>query len=134
MLAPLRTLTPDARAFQSQRELYQKMAPDPAAWPTIFAKGFSVAWNGFSREELTRLEAPVLIAVGDHDWVRLEHALETFALMPRAELAVIPDAGHFVVIAEPEKLLPVIASFLDGPATKVPFATTETGYHAGSTR
>jgi pimeloyl-ACP methyl ester carboxylesterase len=134
MLAPLPTLTPDARAFQSQREHYQKVAPDPSHWPTIWSKAFSIPWNGFSREELTQLKAPVLIAVGDHDWVRLEHVLETFALIPHAELAVIPDAGHFVLLAEPEKLLGVIETFLDAPTAKIPFATTETGYHAGLTR
>jgi pimeloyl-ACP methyl ester carboxylesterase len=134
MLAFIPSLTPDARAFQSQREHYQKVAPDPTHWPTLWSKAFSIPWSGFSREELMLLKAPVLIAVGDHDWVRLEHALETFALIPHAELAVIPDAGHFVLIAEHEKLLPVIETFLDAPTAKVPFATTETGYHAGITR
>jgi pimeloyl-ACP methyl ester carboxylesterase len=134
MLAPLARLTPDARAFQAQRELYEKVAPDPNAWPTIWSKGFSMVWSGFSREELARLDSPVLVAIGDHDWVRLEHALETFGLIPHAELAVIPDAGHFVLIAEPEKLLRVIETFLNAPSAKVPFATTETGYHAGATR
>jgi pimeloyl-ACP methyl ester carboxylesterase len=134
ILASLPTLTPDGPGFQALRELYRKVAPDPAAWPTIWSKAFSVTWNGFSREELTQLAAPVLIAAGDHDWVRLEHALDTFGLIPNAELAVIPDAGHFVLIAQPEKLLPVIEAFLEAPTTRLPFATPETGYHAGLTR
>jgi pimeloyl-ACP methyl ester carboxylesterase len=79
-------------------------------------------------------QPPVLIAVGDHDFVRLDHVLETFQLIPNAELAVIPDAGHFVLNAEQQKVLPAIEAFLDAPMTKVPFATTKTGYHPGETR
>jgi pimeloyl-ACP methyl ester carboxylesterase len=63
----------------------------------------------FSDEQLTSIKAPILIAVGDHDFVRLEHALETFKRIPNAELAVIPDAGHFVLFSEQERVIPVIA-------------------------
>jgi pimeloyl-ACP methyl ester carboxylesterase len=108
MLATQLSLTPDASGIQFQRENYKKVAPDPSYWPTIWSKAFSIQWSGFSREELTSLKAPVLIAVGDHDFVRLDHVLETFQLIPNAELAVIPDAGHFVLNAEQQKVLPAI--------------------------
>jgi pimeloyl-ACP methyl ester carboxylesterase len=74
-----------------------------------------VQWNGFSRDELRRIQSPLLIAVGDHDWIRLEHAIETHNLIPNAELAIIPDAGHFALDTEPWKLLPLFEAFLDGP-------------------
>ena len=90
--------TPDARSFQFQRENYKKVAPDPDYWPKFWGKVCSIQWGGFSNEELASIKAPVLIAVGDHDFVRLEHAVETFKLIPNAELAVIPDAGHFASI------------------------------------
>ena len=51
-----------------------------------------------------------------------------------AQLAVIPDAGHFVLYEDPEKLLPLVACFLDQPASTVPFATPISGYHPGETR
>jgi hypothetical protein len=35
---------------------------------------------------------------------------------------------------DPEKLLPVVATFLDQPTSAVPFATTLSGYHPGETR
>ena len=34
----------------------------------------------------------------------------------------------------PERLLPIIATFLDEPESGVPFATTLTGYHPCETR
>jgi hypothetical protein len=57
-----------------------------------------------------------------------------FRLIPNAQLAVIPNASHFVLNVDPEKLLPIVAAFLDEPISTVPFATPETGYHPGVTR
>jgi pimeloyl-ACP methyl ester carboxylesterase len=134
MLATNLSLTPDARGMQFQRENYTKVAPDPSYWPTIWSKVNSIQWGGFSPEELTSLKAPVLIAVGDHDFVRLDHAVATFQRIANAELAVIPDAGHLVLNADQRKVVPAIKAFLDAPATEIPFATTQSGYHPGETR
>ena len=126
--------TPDSRGFQFQRENYKKVAPDPDYWPKFWGKVCSIQWGGFSNEELASLKAPILIAVGDHDFVRLEHAVETFKLIPNAELAVIPDAGHFALFSEQERAIRVVEHFLEKPEKKIPIATAETGYHPGETR
>jgi pimeloyl-ACP methyl ester carboxylesterase len=126
--------TPDSRRFQFQREHYQRVAPDPDYWPKFWNKVCRIEWNGFSHAELASIQAPVLIALGDHDFVRLEHALDTFTRIPNAELAVIPDAGHFTLFSEPEKVIPVVQRFLEKPGMKIPFAIAETGYHPGETR
>jgi hypothetical protein len=55
-------------------------------------------------------------------------------MIPGAQLAIIPDASHFVHFSEPEKLLPTVATFLDAPAPKVPLGTATTGYYPGVTR
>jgi pimeloyl-ACP methyl ester carboxylesterase len=126
--------TPDSRSIQFQRENYKQVAPDPGYWPKIWGKVTSNQWGGFSNEELASIKAPVLIAIGDHDFVRLDHALETFKLIPNAELAVIPDAGHFALFWEQERVIPVVEHFLQKPEKKIPFATAGTGYHPGETR
>jgi pimeloyl-ACP methyl ester carboxylesterase len=126
--------TPDSRGIQFQRENYKRVAPDPAYWPKFWEKVVSIQWEGFSSEELASIKAPVLIAVGDHDFVRVEHALETFRLVPHAELAVIPDAGHFAVFSEPERVIPVVKHFLGNPEKRLPLATAGMGYHPGETR
>lgn len=134
MLATQLSLTPDARGIQFQRENYKKVAPNPDYWPTIWSKVFSLQWSGFSDDELKSVKARVLIAVGDHDFVRLDHAVHTFELIPNANLAVIPDAGHFVFNVDKQKVMPAILAFFDAPGTNIPFGTTETGYHPGETR
>lgn len=55
-------------------------------------------------------------------------------LIPNAQLAVIPNSGHFVLNDDPEKVLPIIATFLDEPVSDLSWATTKTGYHPGETR
>jgi pimeloyl-ACP methyl ester carboxylesterase len=110
------------------------VAPDPDYWPKLWNKVSGIQWNGFSNEELASIKAPVLIALGDHDFVRLEHAVETFKVIPNAELAVIPDAGHFALFSEEERVIPVVEHFLGKPEKRVPIATGGTGYHRGETR
>ena len=129
-----RAPTADSTSFLFQRESYKKVAPHPDYWPTFWRKLISLRWQGFSREELASIQAPILIALGDHDFARLEHALETCKLIPNAELAVIPDAGHFALYSEQERVIPVVEHFLNKPDTRIPIATAESGYHPGETR
>jgi pimeloyl-ACP methyl ester carboxylesterase len=126
--------TPDSRDIQFQKESYKKVAPDPDYWPKIWGKVVSIQWEGFSSEELASIKAPVLIVLGNHDFVRVEHALETFKIIPDAELAVIPDAGHFVLFSEQERVIPVVKHFLEKPEKRFPLATAGMGYHPGETR
>jgi len=134
MLEQFLAITDDSDSVQFQRENYKKVAPDPTHWPTLFEKVHKVAWNGFTPEELKSIGAPVLIALGDHDWLRPEHMVDMYRLIPNAELAVIPDAGHFVLYEDPDRLLPIVARFFDAPVSSLPFATPGTGYHPGVTR
>jgi pimeloyl-ACP methyl ester carboxylesterase len=126
--------TAESAYIRFQRENYCRVAPDPEYWPRIFDKLASLQWEGFSKEELASIQAPILIALGDRDFVRLEHAVESFNLIPNAELAVIPDAGHFTLSSEPGKVIPVVKHFLEKPEKRIPVATARTGYQPGETR
>jgi pimeloyl-ACP methyl ester carboxylesterase len=129
-------VTPESDLVKWEREEYQKVAPDPKHWPGLFAKVLKcgIEWKGFSPDELKAIKTPVLIACGDHDLIPVERCAELSRLIPNAQLAVIPDASHFVLFSEPEKLLPTIAAFLDAPATRVPLAALNAGYYPGVTR
>jgi pimeloyl-ACP methyl ester carboxylesterase len=127
---------PDSDFVKWQREEYQKVAPAPKQWPTLFDKATKslIAWKGFSPDQLKAIKAPVLIVCGDHDLIPVERCAEWSRMIPSAQLAVIPDASHFVLFSEPGKLLPTVATFLDAPAAKVPLGTAQTGYYPGVTR
>jgi pimeloyl-ACP methyl ester carboxylesterase len=126
--------SPDSRDIQFQREKYRAVAADPDYWPRLWNKVVQIQWNGFSDEELAAVKAPVLIAVGDRDFVRIEHAVEAFRRIPNSELAVIPNAGHFALFSEPHRVIPVIEHFLNKPLPQLPVATAGMGYHPGETR
>lgn len=126
--------TAESRDIQFQRESYKRVAPEPDDWPKIYDKVSSMQWRGFSTEELASIRAPILIVQGDHDFVRLEHSLETVRVIPRAELAVIPDASHFALFSEPERVIPIVKHFLEKPDMQIPLATASSGYHPGETR
>jgi pimeloyl-ACP methyl ester carboxylesterase len=126
----------DADFVKWQREEYQKVAPDPKRWPSLFDKitNSLFAWEGFTPDELKAIKAPVLIACGDHDLIPVERCAEWSRMIPNAQLAVIPDTSHFVLSSEPAKLLPTVAAFLDAPTPRVPLGTAQTGYYPGVTR
>jgi pimeloyl-ACP methyl ester carboxylesterase len=126
--------TAETRDVQFQRESYRKVAPDPNYWPQIYEKVGSIQWKGFSKEELSSIRAPFLIIQGDHDFVRLEHSVETVKLIPYAEFAVIPSASHFALSSEQERVIPTVKHFLEKPEKQLPLATANVGYHPGETR
>jgi len=126
--------THDSSGIRFQRESYKKVAPDPDYWPTIFDKLGHLQWNGFSSQELASIRAPFLMVLGDSDFVRLEHAVETLHLIPGAELAVIPSASHFVLSSEPERVIPIVKHFFEKPLPSPPLATAATGYYPGENR
>jgi pimeloyl-ACP methyl ester carboxylesterase len=58
------------------------------------------------------VRARVLVAVGDRDIIRLEHAIGMFRTLNNAQLAVFPGTDHSIT----EKNLSAIAAFLNDPA------------------
>ena len=99
------------------KDAYDKVAPDPTRWPTLVAKVKKLAleFQGFARDDMKSIKAPVLIAQGDRDGMRPEHAVEMFRLIANAQLAMFPGADHFLIFQAPEKLFPTVAAFLDAP-------------------
>jgi pimeloyl-ACP methyl ester carboxylesterase len=129
-------LTHDCDALAWDREEFGKVAPDPTAWPNMFAKSLKsgIEWKGLSMDELKSLKARVLIACGDKDLIPVERCAELSRIISDAQLAIIPDASHFVLFSEPDKLLPTIEAFLDEADSKVELSTGSSGYRPGKTR
>jgi pimeloyl-ACP methyl ester carboxylesterase len=72
-----------------------------------------LTYAGLTREQVERIDAPVLVAVGDRDeHVPVEEAVRLFRWLPQAELAVLPGASHMRPILEPASLVSVVIDFL----------------------
>jgi pimeloyl-ACP methyl ester carboxylesterase len=79
-----------------------------------------------SDEQISSIDKPVLLIIGDSDIVRPEHAVELFRLLgggvegttaglPRSRLAVVPGTTHLSVVECRDWLVSMISKFLDGP-------------------
>lgn len=94
-------------------EDYRRLSPHPERWASLVAK-LKVMWTtepSYSSAELGRIGCRVLVGSGDRDMIRLDHTLELFRALPRAELAVLPAATHFVLWEQPERVNELLTSF-----------------------
>ncbi|MFC9975839.1 alpha/beta fold hydrolase [Spirillospora sp. NPDC127200] len=105
---------PTERDFQDMREAYRRLAPDPDHFGEFAAKQSEVvlAFKGWEPGLLRAVAVPVLLLIGDKDFVRVEHAEEVRALIPKASLAVLPDTDHMAVTRRTDLLLPMLRAFL----------------------
>jgi len=100
------------------KEAYLKVAPRPEELPAMFAKSVKqmLDFKGWSAEEIRSIHAPTLVVVGDRDLVRPEHAVTMYQLLPRAQLAILPQTDH-LSISHPLAWVPtMVTTFLDTPA------------------
>lgn len=105
---------------QELQEEYLKVAPHPENLRMFHDKAAQRMrdFKDIPSDAIRGITAPTLVIIGDADVIRPEHAVETFRLLPRAQLAVLPGTDHMKVTARTEWLAPVINGFLDTPAAK----------------
>lgn len=66
------------------------------------------------RERVQNLNVPVLTIQGDHDTIPMEGARTWVSSLPNARLLVIPNAGHFPFVEDPELFHTAVDTFLRG--------------------
>jgi pimeloyl-ACP methyl ester carboxylesterase len=100
------------------RDAYVAVSPDGAAhWPVLLArvKKMWLAFDGWDEKELSKIRAPVMVMVGDQDWVRTEYAVELHRAIADSRLFVVPGTEHPTFRQRPEWVNPVVEAFLDEP-------------------
>lgn len=107
------TRMPTEDDFRAMRDAYVRVAPDPGHFEAFMAKTSAAAqsFGGWPEEELRGITVPTMVVVGDHDFVRMEHAVEMRGLIPGAGFAVLPGTTHQQVTRRTE-LVPMIERFL----------------------
>lgn len=105
---------PTAEEFEEWQKSYSRVAPDPDHFLTLAAKVSATPEqvDTWTETELRSITTPTLLVVGDHDFIRLDHAAAMRELIPGAQLAVIPGAVHTRLLQRADLLLPLIESFL----------------------
>ncbi len=131
-LAMFPSITPELFAGSPIESEYQRLAPNPGAFPALVEKLKALLTTDFAwpEDDIRAIAAPTLIVLGDSD-VRLEHAVELFRLrgggvmgdlsgMPPCQLAVLPGTSHMIppgsgLLDRADWLLTMIPRFLDPP-------------------
>ena len=94
----------------------------------IVARNVSSLTDNFRPDLESRLVEVVIIGPDRNRGRRIQ------MINTPAQLAIIPGASHFVLSSDPERLLPIVATFLDEPESEIRFGTPQTGYHASAQR
>ncbi|MEK6220764.1 MAG: alpha/beta hydrolase [Chloroflexota bacterium] len=82
----------------------------------MVVQGDYIASDKFdSREEIKNIKVPTHIICGEKDKITpLRNSEYLCAQIKRANLSIIPNAGHMVMIEQPEKTEKILTDFLDG--------------------
>ncbi|HET6501752.1 MAG TPA: alpha/beta hydrolase [Amycolatopsis sp.] len=73
-------------------------------------------YTGFDRrDDVAKIECPVLLLRGDADWLVSQEMVEaTSARIPGSEIAVLAGTGHYPMIENPVEFVEVVRRFADG--------------------
>jgi len=61
-----------------------------------------------ARVEYAKINLPVQLVYGDHDWSRPEERDANKRAIPGAQMTIVKDAGHFLALDAPEALIQLI--------------------------
>jgi pimeloyl-ACP methyl ester carboxylesterase len=108
-------LLPTEADFAAWRASFERSAPDPTAFDSILGRlnTMLATWPGWAEGELRSILAPMLIAIGDNDYVRIDHAAEFARLVPNARLAVLPGTTHLHIVKRDAWLAPMIDALME---------------------
>jgi pimeloyl-ACP methyl ester carboxylesterase len=111
----MKNLDPANEHLAPFRTAYQAIAPDPAGWAGLVGKvsAMYLSFEGWPAEAMRRLAAPLLVMAGDRDFVRLEHAIELYRLVPNGQLAIVPGGDHGMPVTRGELVGKILEDFLN---------------------
>lgn len=100
------------------RTEYQAVTPDGAAhWSIVLAKSYHLWLTPvvIDSADLAAIQAPVLVIAGDKDFSSIEETAEIYRGLRKAQLFIVPGAGHGTFSNKPELVNLAIRQFLDAP-------------------
>jgi pimeloyl-ACP methyl ester carboxylesterase len=94
------------------------VTPEGAAhWPVFLAKSYRLWLTPvvLDAADLKAIQAPVLVVAGDRDFASLESTAELYRGLAKAQLFIVPGAGHGTFSGRPALVNLTIQQFLDSP-------------------
>ncbi len=108
-------MKPDDTHTLPFRDAYRNVALKPEDWPLLIKK-LKRMWAGFkgwSDAEMRSLKAPLMVMLGDDDFLRPEHALELFRMVPSGRLAILPGCDHSAPVTRSDWVTGMLVDFFD---------------------
>ena len=65
-------------------------------------------------DDLRLITSHVLVIIGEHDLISLEHARQMAELLPDGKLEIIPGGGHVTPVTNASQVDSLIRDFLPG--------------------
>lgn len=100
---------------------YGRVSPDgPDHWMIMITKCYWM-WSDpivIAPDDLKKIESPVLVVAGDHDFASIENTTEIFRALAHGQLFIVPGTGHGTFLSQPELINLAISEFLDKPDNK----------------
>ncbi|MFC5744222.1 alpha/beta fold hydrolase [Actinomadura rugatobispora] len=106
-------------------DAYAEVSPDGRDhFPIVVRKIADAAATGPGPADLRAVTARALVLAGDDDLVTLDHTVALYRALPTAELAVLPNASHLLLMEHPETVRAIVQAFLttDPTPTYMPIA------------
>lgn len=104
---------PTEADFAAMHDAYAAVAPDPAHFQALVDKTAALVqgFGGWTDDQLRGIEAPVLVLIGDTDFILVPNAAKAAELLPSGQLAVLPGTTH-VDMTRSDLVAPVVEAFL----------------------
>ena len=107
--------TPETSAYKWCKSEYAARSPDGEAHFDDVAQRLVALWQSgplLTQDDLGRLSMPCLVMAGDRDVATLEHEIEMYRGIPKADLAIVPDAQHGLPFEKPQIVADLIRDFI----------------------
>jgi pimeloyl-ACP methyl ester carboxylesterase len=82
---------------------------------TLAVTNLDYKYPNIKNIELSKIKAEVLMIVSDADVIKLEHIVEMYQNIPKAQLFVMPGATHFMLRSEHALFNQIVEKFLNNP-------------------
>jgi pimeloyl-ACP methyl ester carboxylesterase len=111
---PAKSATFTAYFARCKRE-YKALAPDPKQLAPLL-KELRAMWAKqptYREDDLAKIQAPVLVALGEHDEIiRRDHVEALAKLLPHGTLKILPEVSHFALWQDPQLFADAVMEFL----------------------
>jgi len=97
------------------RDAYARLAPGGAAQADVVLEKLVEMWRSepqIDPASLSSVRAPTMVLAGQHDSIRTDHTLSIAQAISDAQVAIVPGAGHMVMLERAELVNLLLREFL----------------------